>query len=138
MPNMNESKETSARVDSVLPLLDTGRLWGFYPPKGVPACLISYAACKGFLRPRLNPEESSEGGAESLQAVERAGRGGWGQRRAVAKAVGAESSTRPRRFPWEIESRVNPACCRVQQRGIVGFVGAGASLLKPRVCHFPT
>lgn len=81
---MNESKEISAGVDSVLPLLDTGRLWGLSPPKNVPACLISYAACKGVLRPRLNPKESSEGGAESLWAVERAGRGGWGQRGAVA------------------------------------------------------
>lgn len=79
MQNMNESKEISAGVDSVL-LLDTGRLWRLYSPKGVPACLISYAACKGFLWPRLNPEESSERGAESLWAVERAGSGGWGQR----------------------------------------------------------
>lgn len=48
MQNMNESKEISAGVDSVL-LLDTGRFWRLYSPKGVPACLISYAACKGFL-----------------------------------------------------------------------------------------
>lgn len=79
MQNMNESKEISAGVDSVL-LLDTGRLWRLYSPKGVPACLISYAACEGFLWPRLNAEESSERGAESLWAVERAGSGGWGQR----------------------------------------------------------
>lgn len=40
MQNMNESKEILAGVDSVLPLLDTGRLRRLYSP-----CLPNFICC---------------------------------------------------------------------------------------------